>query len=279
VLLPAAAGPAVADALTGWDRAPRLLAEGLLWAAWAVVLVAVLAPRPVGLTATRIAAPAFAGVAAATLWGASIVAAVVAIAVTVAAAVLAALPAYGRACADGLAYGDEFRFPLKTPPALAAGPVPLAALLVAAGIATGPLLLADGRVVAGIVATVVGFTIAGFLARALHGLSVRWAVLVPAGITLVDPMTLADAVLFPAEHIAGLAAAPLHPDPTTLDMRLGASVGAVAMHLTDEAQLLTASRGRRPAGKVTVDVLLFAPVESAAFVALATQPTHHRRTS
>jgi hypothetical protein len=240
--------------------------------------VAVLAPRPIGLTATRIAAPAFVGVAVATLWGASLPAALVAIVATLAATVLAALPAYGRACADGLAYGDEFRFPLKVPPALGAGPVPLAALLVAAGIATGPLLLADGRVVAGIVGTVVGFALAALFARALHGLSVRWAVLVPAGITLVDPMTLADAVLFPGEHIAGLAAAPLHPEPGALDMRLGASMGAIAMHLTDEAQLLTAARGRRPAGKVTVDVLLFAPVESAAFVALATQPARHRRT-
>jgi hypothetical protein len=277
VLLPAAAGPAVAGALDGWDHAPRILAEALLWASWALVTVAVLAPRPAGLTATRIVAPGFAAVAVATAWETSVAASAVAIVVTVLATVLAALPAYGRACADGLAYGDEFRFPLKTPPMLAAGPVPVATLLVGAGIATGPLLLASGHVVAGAITTVVGLALAGFLTRALHGLSTRWAVLVPAGITLVDPMTLADPVLFPSEHVAGLAGAPLRPDESTLDLRLGASVGAVAMHLTDDAQLLTASRGRRPAGKVTVDVLLFAPVEPSAFFALATMPARQRR--
>jgi hypothetical protein len=267
VLLPVAAGPAVADALDSWSRAPRVVAEVLLWAGWVCVLVAVLAPRPLGLTATRLVAPAFGGVAIACAWGAPLTTVVPAVVATWAAAALAATPAFGRASADGVAYGDESRYPLKVPPALAVGPVPLATALVAAGIATGPLLLAAKRYVAGAVALAVGWTVAAFLARALHRLSTRWAVLVPAGITLVDRMTLADAVLFPRDHVAGFEAAPLHADPDVLDLRLGASVGAVAMHLTDEAPLMTAGRGRRESRKVTTHAVVFAPVEPKAFVA------------
>ncbi len=48
---------------------------------------------------------------------------------------------------------------------------------------------------------------------ALHRLSLRWAVLVPAGFVVVDPMTLADPVLFPREGIAGMQAADATPCP------------------------------------------------------------------
>lgn len=266
IALPVTAGSAVADATKSWADGPHLLAEALLWVAWAAVLVALLAPRPIGLTVSRVVAPAFVGVAVATAWAAPATPVIVAIASTVVAALLVTRPAFGRASAEGVAYGDELRFPLKVPPALAFGVVPLAALLVAAGLATGPLLLASGRVVAGLVATVVGFPLAAFLARALHGLSMRWAVLVPAGITIVDPMTLADPVLFMRERIAQLAPAGVRADDDALDLRLGASVGAIALHLTDEAQILTAARGRRRSETVTTRTLVFAPVESEALL-------------
>ena len=69
-----------------------------------------------------------------------------------------------------MAYGDEIRFPLRIPLSLFLGPVPLAVLLIAAGVSAGPLLLADGRYVVGVVATVVGLPIAAALARSLHAL-------------------------------------------------------------------------------------------------------------
>jgi hypothetical protein len=39
------------------------------------------------------------------------------------------------------------------------------------------------------------------LTPALHGLSRRWGVLVPAGFVIVDPLTLSDPVLFLRERI------------------------------------------------------------------------------
>ena len=111
------------------------------------------------------------------------------------------------AAVNAIAYGDEQRVPLRVPPALFLAPLPLARALVVAGVVAGPLLLADGRIVLGLVALVIGVPWPSVLARALHGLSRRWAVLVPAGFVVVDPMTLADPVLFLRERITGMQAA------------------------------------------------------------------------
>ena len=172
-----------------------------MWAAWVDI------PARVGWCRIQSGSPFCVSVAPAFVVLAAIVAvtqsaeaapAVVALVATVVAAGLAiGLPAVSFACANGVAYGDERRYPLRTPPVLWLGPLPVAPLLVAAGLAGGPLLLADGRVVAGIVTIVVGFLVAALAARSLHSLSGRWAVLVPAGLVLVDSMTLPDPVLFP----------------------------------------------------------------------------------
>ena len=207
--LPLTAGPAAGDALADWSTPPRTLAEVLLWAAWATGLVALLAPHPIGLTAVRVVAPTFvvlAAVVAATGSADGARAAVALVAAVVAAVLVIGLPAVSFACANAVAYGDERRHPLRTPPVLWLGPLPVAPLLVAGGIAGGPLLLADGRIGAGIVALVVGLPLAALAARSLHGLSRRWAVLVPAGLVIVDPMTLPDPVLFVRERIESLRA-------------------------------------------------------------------------
>src|SRR4051795_2349365 len=58
VALPFTAGPTLEAALRQHSF-PVALAGGIgLWTAWALVLVALLAPHPLGLTALRIGAPA-----------------------------------------------------------------------------------------------------------------------------------------------------------------------------------------------------------------------------
>lgn len=247
ITLPVAVGPAAGDALRPWSTAPRVTAEVLLWLLWAVVLVAILAPRPVSLTAARTGAPlALATAVLALATGRpSTLAALVALGATLACAVLAALRAFARACAQGAAYGDEERFPLRVPPVLFLGILPVAVLAVGAGLAAGPLLLADGRLAAGIAALVVGLPIAAVLLRSLHLLSRRWVVLVPAGLVIADPMTLTDPVLFVREHILGLGPAdPLRRAPhDAADLRLGAAIGSLAL-LLDEDLDLSRRRGR-----------------------------------
>src|SRR6266545_3981532 len=77
----------------------------------------------------------------------------------------------------------------------------------------------------------------------------RWAVLVPAGLVLVDPMTLPDPVLFLRERIESLRAMQRRePVPASaLDLRLGARGGSATMTLDRPTDLLQTRRGLRAA--------------------------------
>ena len=275
VTLPLTAGPAAANALDSWSTGPQLVAAVLLWGAWACVLLGVLAPRPPGLTALRVVAPVFFALAvvAAVAADASTVAAVGAILATGITAVLAVTPTIAIAAANGIAYGDERRFPLKTPPVLLLGPLPLAPLLVGAGVATGPLLIAADQPVFGAITTVIGLPLAALMARALHGLSRRWVVLVPAGLVLVDPLTLPDPVLFLRERIVSLRAVdPRAPAPNgTVDLRLGGLADSLGMTLDREAEFLFTRRGVRGAVPAKGTEVRFAAVRSGELLATAAE--------
>jgi hypothetical protein len=272
VTLPLTAGPAASSALGGWPDAPEVVAEALLWLAWAVGLLAVVAPRPLTLTAVRVVAPAFVVVAImAVVDGApSPLASVGAIAATTTALVLVSSHDLALAAANALAYGDEQRFLLRTPPALFLGPLPLARVLMAVAVAAPLLLLADEEWVIGALTLVPAVPMVVVLARALHGLSRRWGVLVPAGLVIVDPLTLADPVLFLRERIVALRPADAAPvPPTVLDLRLGAGAGSVALAFDEAAELVRRGSGRRGGDTVMAPELRFAVVRRPAFLAAA----------
>lgn len=253
VTLPVTAGGALADATADWSTAPQVVAAALGWVAWAATLLAVLLPRPVLLTVARAVAPCFAVVAVVVALFADVdtATAVLAVVAALIAAVLVARPALALLAANAAAYGDERRHPLRVPPGLFLGPLPAARLLLGAAVVTGPLLLADARWVLGAVAVVVGAPVALLTARALHSLSTRWVVLVPAGFVVVDALTLSDPVLFPRERIVSLRPlAPAAPGPGVLDLRLGASIGSVGLTVDRDAELFRARRGRRGADSV-----------------------------
>lgn len=265
ITLPLSAGPAAASALEPWADAPAVVAIALLWLAWGIGVVGVLAPRPAGLTALRAIAPAFAVLAlvvAVSGEASSDVAAWGAVAATLLTALLVSDTEIAIAAANAVAYGDEQRFPLRTPPALFLAPLPLARVALIGGIAAGPLLLADGRVVAGVVALGVGAPIVVLAARALHGLSRRWMILVPAGVVVLDPLTLADPTLFVRRHVRALRAvdAGVPVGEGRLDLRLGATLGSVELVLDGETDLVRASRGRRGGRTVGATALLVAVV-------------------
>jgi hypothetical protein len=276
IALPLAAGPAAARALEDWSTGPQIVAGVLLWGSWAVAVLAVLAPRPLGLTALRVVAPAFvvlaviAAIAGAAPAG-SVGGALTAVIITGSLTLL--LPTVALAAANGVAYGDERRFPLKTPPVLLAAPLPLACLLIPAGLATGPLLIAGDRPVLGALALAVGLPLAAFLARALHGLSRRWAVLVPAGLVLADPLTLPDPVLFLRERIVTLRAldgrAAVPNGSNAVDLRLGALADSVELMLDRDVEFLYIRRGRRGAVPATGTAVRFAAVQRAELLATA----------
>lgn len=267
VVLPFAAGPALADALDGASGPVRTLASVGLWAGWAVGVVAVAVPRPAGLTALRLLAPGAVVAAVAAAAGGHV--AVAGIVVTAAVAVLVLTAEVAAVFANGAAYPNERRFPLRAPGPLLLGPLALAWVLTAGGIVAGPLLLAAKQWVAGAIALAAGVPIALFLGRSIHLLSRRWAVLVPAGLVLHDPMTLNDPVLFQRQVIELLHPAPAGSDSLDLTQRaLGLSV---ELRLREKVPMTLVTPGNRAGEQGASARLLFTPARPGALLAAAAE--------
>jgi len=254
--LPLTVGPALADALDGTSTAVAVVAAALAWATWGLVLVAVLVPRTTSLTAVRIGAPA---AFAAAVWM-SIVAGIgpvelVALAWTalIAASVLF-LPELSDTFVDGSSYGPERRMALRVPGLLLLGPIELAWAAIVAGVVAGPLLLAAHRWLEGALALAVGTFAARFGIVAVHRLSRRWFVFVPAGVVLHDQLVLGEALLFPKTLVHSLGPAPA--DTTAVDAT-GRALGLVLeLQLTEKSSVM----------KRETDRLLFSPGRPGALL-------------
>jgi hypothetical protein len=244
-------------------------AEVLLWLTWALGLLATVAPRPDTLTVLRVVAPAFfvLAVVIAVDGEPSTVATIGALAGTALVAILASGADIACAAVGALAYGDELRVPLRTPPALFLAPLPLARAVVVACVALPPLLIADGSIAVGIIAVVAAVPLFLVLGRALLGLSRRWAVLVPAGFVVVDPMTLSDPVLFLRERVRAIGPAdPGRAPADVVDLRVGATLGSVYARFDEPAMLVRAARARRGGDTVYTQEVRVAVVRRAAFL-------------
>lgn len=254
-VLPLAAGPGLADALGSRSEAVQTVASVGLWAVWAAVLLATLVPMPVSLTALRVAAPLAVAWA---VWSADWLA----VASTLAAAAPAFAPATGVLFVNGPAYPNERRFPLRAPGAVLAGLGVLAWALGVGPLLAGVLLLAASEWVLGGVLTAVGAALAFVLLRALHGLSRRWVVFVPAGVVLHDPMSLVDPVLFQRKVVEELRLAPADTDSLDLTQR---SPGMALELLLTEKVPMTLLGGEQGASAR----LLFSPTRPGAVLAEA----------
>lgn len=264
-LLPLATGPALGAALQEHSRAVAVTGAVLAWGTWAAVLVAVIIPRTVSLTALRTTAPAALAVANwAAFAGDRSGADLVAVAWAAATSVAAFAPVTGDVFVNGSAYGDERRMPLRVPGALLLGPIPLAwVAAVAAPIGVPLLMAAEGWIPAAALAAI-GGPAAYVALRALHGLARRWVVFVPAGLVLHDLHALVDPVLFPRSSIRRLGPAPADVDGS-LDLTQRAFGLALELELVDELDVAP----RRADGRVEVEKvrrLLFAPTRPGAVV-------------
>ena len=278
--MPVFVGAVIADAIRSWSDAPRATASVLAWVGWTIVLLAVLVPRPLSLTVARFGLPiTFAVALVAGLSGRpSVVTTIGALALSGAALVLGTRGEFARTCAQGAAYGDEERFPLKVPPALLLGILPGAVGIVAAAVVVGPLLIADRQWVLGTIVILVFGFIGAFVVRLVHKLSQRWIVLVPAGLVIADPLTLTDPVLFPRARIAGLGPADpsRRPPDDACDLRLGASFGSCALLLADDADIMR--RVRNHGVTVHANLLLVTPTAAPALLERARARRIHVRT-
>ncbi len=207
-LLPVTLGQVASDAIASAGNAiPPVFTIGL-WVLWAVGMFASMVPLPATLTTVRALA---AGTIPLAIWAVvddgantlSIVAGIHAAAV----AFVALNALIGDRFVDGGSYGNERRMLLRPPAQLNYLVLPIVGLLMIAGLAAGPLLLADKRWVLGIIALILGAVFVIGAARAVHQLSRRWIVFVPSGMVLHDLMTLTEPVLFRRTAIERLGAA------------------------------------------------------------------------
>jgi hypothetical protein len=234
----------------------------LAWSAWTVVVLGLLVRRPLALTTLRIVAPL--------AFLACLIAAVdagrgaIGLALTGVTVVISFLPETGAWLVNGAAYGYERRYPLRAPGAVLAGPLELSWLVLAAAVTTGPLLLAARQWIVGAVALAIGVPAFVVVTRALHALSMRWVVLVPAGLVLKDHVTTLDPVLFQRSDIDSLLAA--SADTAALDLTARAPGVAVELRLREPATLVLV-RQRRDTTPVHVRSLLFTPTRPGALLA------------
>ncbi len=268
LVLPLLVGPALGAALDTRSTPVQTLAAGATWAAWAALLVAVMVPRATSLTAMRLGAPAAlaASVAAALGPGVGAGAGALAVVATTVVVALVTAPPVTDAFVDGSSYGTERRFALRTPLPLL-GLAGATWVVVAAGVAVGPLLLAARQWALGGGLTVVGAAAAYAGVRSLHGLARRWFVMVPSGVVVHDPVGRPDSVMAPRPLIVRFGPAPAGTD--ALDLTLGAAGLALELE-TSEPLPVTVRRAGRDVGTEPATRVLIAVARPAAVLAEAT---------
>ena len=217
----------------------QIVAAVGLWSIWSITLVASLVPSTVSLTTIRITMPASVVAAA---WAALAVAdgadtpESIALGITALAAVLSLSAAVGFTFINGSSYGDERRFPLRPPGPVVMGPLEVVWVAMIASAFTGPMLLAARQYIAGTIITLLAVAIIVAGVRALHQLSKRWLVFVPAGIVVVDRTTLLDAMLVQRQRVASITAAPADSD--AVDLTANALGLAIEVRLTEPDSII-----------------------------------------
>jgi hypothetical protein len=263
LVVPFTVGTAVASALDDRSAAVQVCAAVILWLGWSGIVVGLLVPRPASLVGLRVGALS---VAVLTAWSADTGAEWALSGLTaLAVCIVVFAPLTGEWLVNGTSYGYERRYLLRAPAAVMAGPMLLAALALPAAVAAGPLLLAARQWVAGTVAVAAGAGLAFVVARALHSMAVRWAVLVPAGLVIKDHLALLDPVLFRRVDIEVLRPAPADTDG--LDLTAGALGLALEIRLRQEQHVDRMRPVRRGAEPFEAWKLLFTPTRSKALLA------------
>ncbi len=208
LILPLTTGQTLLAALDDAGSTLRITAFVLGFIAWGVGCLALLIPHPIGLTAIRLNAPVVAiGSVVASLVGTQQAIGYVGLAVGLAAGVGALSGVVADACVNGVAYGDEKRFTLRAPLSFLLGPVPVFWLLTVGALNAGILLIAGGQVLLGLAAVACGSGCSVPALKAFHALTLRCAVFVPAGMTLIDHLSFADPVLLAKRNLAQLGPA------------------------------------------------------------------------
>lgn len=274
LLLPFTTGDAVGLAVEGRSTAVAVAVGVIAWLGWATVLIASIVAHPVSLTVLRILAPVapLATVAALTVWAptdpptSSTILGAIGLAASLVAAAAALSGVVADEYVDAASYGPERRFALRVPIAFVLGPVPVFWIALVGGCLVGPVLLAAGAWIPGALLTLIGAAVAVPAAKAFHGLSRRWLVFVPAGVTLIDHLGLVDPVLFPARQVAAFG--PATEGTTATDLTQNA-LGLVLEIAFDTPVEVMARTSKAEGETQLLRAVLISPVRPGAVVAEA----------
>ena len=262
-------GHLILPALRPDEGAGRTAVTAGLWLAYVLVLIALLFPGARAATVVRIAMPA----GALELWASAAGSAnsldpvaLIGMITSLLGTGLVLLPLYAETQVDAASYGDERRFLLRPPgPILMTLVVPIWAVAVA-GVAVGPLLLADRGWAAGIVAAAVGLPTAALAAHTLFRLAWRWLVFVPNGLVVHDHLAVAEPLPLGRRSIASMG--PARAGTTAADLTAQAFGMALELRLAGPvAASVVTGRNRSETRPLTA--LLVSPSRPAAVLATA----------
>lgn len=268
LVLPFTAGSLFSDVLNEWTRSSALILSVVLWLGWATVVVALLTTTAPSLTVLRLIAP---GVPILTAWAALVADSTPSFALSLSlanatiVAIIAFLPAVGLEFINGSSYGDEKRFPLRAPGPILFGILELVWLIMFLSTTSAFIFLAQQRWAAAIPLTIIAVAANAIGIRSCYQLTKRWLVVVPAGVVLVDPVVIVDALLVQKKNLAFITytPAPEHPknevpDPEILDLTAAAIGPCLTIGLREDDVVVRAPLGRqRKALLEPLDVAIF----------------------
>ena len=241
--------PLLTDRLDTISTGASALASIALWTTWAIVLLCILVPSAVSLTAMRLVAPAHLAITVILVVGALVdesdALTVLALVPTLVTTIVAMSADVGSNFVQSSAYGDEFRVLLLPP-------VPFVIVLVVswliwiASLVVGSLALTREAWVAGGILVAVGVILGVILPRRFHRFSRRWLVVVPAGLVLHDHVVLAETAMFPRDSIRSVVVSRRGSEAADLSGR-GRGTG-VAVELLDFETVVLAATPNQPGG-------------------------------
>lgn len=268
ITLPFTTGAVMEDALADAASPSQLLCAVGAWGLWAVTLVGIFVRRPWGLTAARILGPVPLLIAVVAAMASNVSVPAIVHGVIVWTVIM--LAETGADIVDGLSYGDERRLPLRVPFGLFLGPLQLAWVIMIAGSATGPLLLAARQWLLGSILTLAGLPLAWLGLRAFHQLSRRWIVFVPNGFVIHDLMATREPFLLRRQDVTSIGPADAEIDLTDeqlVDVSQNSLGLVLEVQLDGDIEVVPRSRG---VSQVRVaQRILFSPARPGAVLAEA----------
>lgn len=246
ILVAVIGGSAVESAVDGRSSAVAWTAAIGGWGLWAAGALALAIASVWSLTVVRIVVPmSLIATITAGIGGAPAIDLVLLGGPTVVAAAAVTTAEFGRQWVQASAYGDEERFPLRFP--VGAGLAAIISWLVwAPASIAGPLLVAARSWFAGVPLCVLAIAGAVLLGPRWHRLSLRWFVLVPAGVVVHDPVVLADTFPLRTAQVASIGLAPA--DTQAADLTGPASGYAIEVATTESVTAVFAFTPADPNG-------------------------------